>query len=148
MKMSYLAQELELGKRHEKILGLRTTLLQQMKGQCESQTNEKKLQVLKFESANERNALLLKDLEAAEETLKAGLHLQLDPTVIALEMPVFFHLYLKEGPETSVIYLYLRWTLQDQVVEVRGRISLLCFMYGSLHHDLKHMLQEGKEANT
>ncbi|XP_069795636.1 centrosomal protein 15 isoform X5 [Narcine bancroftii] len=56
-----------------------------MKGQCESQTNEKKLQVLKFESANERNALLLKDLEAAEETLKAGLHLQLDPTVIALE---------------------------------------------------------------
>ncbi|XP_069795637.1 centrosomal protein 15 isoform X6 [Narcine bancroftii] len=114
MKMSYLAQELELGKRHEKILGLRTTLLQQMKGQCESQTNEKKLQVLKFESANERNALLLKDLEAAEETLKAGLHLQLDPTVIALEMPVFFHLYLKEGPETSVIYLYLRWTLQDQ----------------------------------
>ncbi|XP_069795635.1 centrosomal protein 15 isoform X4 [Narcine bancroftii] len=62
MKMSYLAQELELGKRHEKILGLRTTLLQQMKGQCESQTNEKKLQVLKFESANERNALLLKTM--------------------------------------------------------------------------------------
>ncbi|XP_051873982.1 uncharacterized protein C3orf14 homolog isoform X2 [Pristis pectinata] len=85
MKMSYLAHEVELSKRHEKILGLRTALLQQMEDQFESQKNEKKMQAVKFESANERNALLLKDLEAAEKNLRAGVHVQLHPTVIALE---------------------------------------------------------------
>ncbi|XP_078399762.1 centrosomal protein 15 isoform X2 [Cetorhinus maximus] len=60
MKMSYLAHEVELSKRHEEILGLRNTLLQQMENKLESQTNEKKLQAVEFESANERNASLLK----------------------------------------------------------------------------------------
>ncbi|XP_032892526.1 uncharacterized protein C3orf14 homolog isoform X2 [Amblyraja radiata] len=83
--MSYLAYEVELSKRHEKILGQRTALLQQMEEQLESQTKKKKLRAVKFESANERNALLLKDLEAAEDSLRVGLHTQLHPTVIALE---------------------------------------------------------------
>ncbi|XP_062924056.1 centrosomal protein 15 isoform X1 [Mobula hypostoma] len=85
MKMSYLAHEVELSKRHEKILSLRATLLQQMEDQLESQVKEKKLQAIKFESANERNKLLLKDLEAAEKNLRAGVHIQLHPAVIALE---------------------------------------------------------------
>ncbi|XP_078270020.1 centrosomal protein 15 [Rhinoraja longicauda] len=85
MKMSYLAHEVELSKRHEKILGQRTALLQQMEQQLDSQTKKKKLQAVKFESANERNALLLKDLEAAEDSLRVGLHMQPHPTVIALE---------------------------------------------------------------
>ncbi|XP_072136601.1 centrosomal protein 15 isoform X2 [Mobula birostris] len=62
MKMSYLAHEVELSKRHEKILSLRATLLQQMEDQLESQ-----------------------DLEAAEKNLRAGVHVQLHPAVIALE---------------------------------------------------------------
>ncbi|XP_041047868.1 uncharacterized protein C3orf14 homolog isoform X2 [Carcharodon carcharias] len=60
MKMSYLAHEVELSKRHEEILGLRNTLLQQMENKLESQINEKKLQAVEFESVNERNASLLK----------------------------------------------------------------------------------------
>uniref|UniRef100_UPI00398EBA7D centrosomal protein 15 n=1 Tax=Pristiophorus japonicus TaxID=55135 RepID=UPI00398EBA7D len=83
--MSYLAHEVKLSKRHEEILGLRTTLLQQMENQLEGQMNEKKLQAARFESANERNASLLKDLETAEENLRAGAHIHLHPTVSALE---------------------------------------------------------------
>ncbi|XP_059800234.1 centrosomal protein 15 kDa isoform X1 [Hypanus sabinus] len=85
MKMSYLVHEVELSKRHEKILSLRATLLQQMEDQLERQEKEKKLQAIKFESANERNELLLKDLEAAEKNLRAGVHVQLHPAVIALQ---------------------------------------------------------------
>ncbi|XP_067907700.1 centrosomal protein 15 isoform X3 [Heterodontus francisci] len=60
MKMSYLAHEVELSKRHEEILSLRTALLQQMEDQLECQMNEKKLQAVEFELANERNTSLLK----------------------------------------------------------------------------------------
>ncbi|XP_078065647.1 centrosomal protein 15 [Mustelus asterias] len=83
--MAYLAHEVELSKRHEEILGLRTTLLQQMENQLESQTNEKKLQAVEFESAHERNMSLLKDLEIAEEKLRAGAHTHLHPNVLTLE---------------------------------------------------------------
>ncbi|XP_067854934.1 centrosomal protein 15 [Heptranchias perlo] len=85
MKMSYLAHEVELSKRHEEILALRTTLLQQMKSQLEDQRNEKKLQSVESESATERNASLLKDLETAEENLRARAHVHLHPSVVTLE---------------------------------------------------------------
>ncbi|XP_067907696.1 centrosomal protein 15 isoform X1 [Heterodontus francisci] len=85
MKMSYLAHEVELSKRHEEILSLRTALLQQMEDQLECQMNEKKLQAVEFELANERNTSLLKDLEIAEEKLRARAHMHLHPTVISLE---------------------------------------------------------------
>ncbi|XP_041047866.1 uncharacterized protein C3orf14 homolog isoform X1 [Carcharodon carcharias] len=85
MKMSYLAHEVELSKRHEEILGLRNTLLQQMENKLESQINEKKLQAVEFESVNERNASLLKDLEVAEKKLRTEMCTHLHPTVLTLE---------------------------------------------------------------
>ncbi|XP_067907698.1 centrosomal protein 15 isoform X2 [Heterodontus francisci] len=66
MKMSYLAHEVELSKRHEEILSLRTALLQQMEDQLECQMNEKKLQAVEFELANERNTSLLKANESPD----------------------------------------------------------------------------------
>ncbi|XP_043564151.1 uncharacterized protein C3orf14 homolog isoform X1 [Chiloscyllium plagiosum] len=85
MEMSYLAHEVELSKRHEEILGLRTTLLQQMENQLESQANKKKLQTIELKSANERNRLLLKDLGVAEENLKVRAGTHLHPSFITLQ---------------------------------------------------------------
>ncbi|XP_048403302.2 LOW QUALITY PROTEIN: centrosomal protein 15 kDa [Stegostoma tigrinum] len=85
METSYFAHEVELSKRHEEILGLRTTLLQQMEEQLESQANKKKLQAIEFESANERNRLLLTDLGVAEENLKARACTHLHPLFITLQ---------------------------------------------------------------
>ncbi|XP_072328453.1 centrosomal protein 15 isoform X1 [Scyliorhinus torazame] len=67
-------------------LGLRTMLLQQMENQLERQINEKNLQAVEFESANERNESILKDLEVAEDKLKVGARTHLHPTVLTLKM--------------------------------------------------------------
>ncbi|XP_007529227.1 centrosomal protein 15 kDa isoform X1 [Erinaceus europaeus] len=82
---SLIAQEIRLSKRHEEIISQRLMLLQQMQNKLEGQNKEKVSQIQAAEVAFERNRSLLKDIEAAERSLKTRIHPLLPPEVVSLE---------------------------------------------------------------
>ncbi|XP_006001181.1 centrosomal protein 15 [Latimeria chalumnae] len=82
---SYLAQEVELSRRHEEILAQRVALLQQVESQLEDQKNGKKLKAEESEAAHKRNVVLLHDLEKAEETLSVQARMLPHPDTVKLE---------------------------------------------------------------
>ncbi|XP_060058981.1 centrosomal protein 15 kDa isoform X2 [Erinaceus europaeus] len=83
---SLIAQEIRLSKRHEEIISQRLMLLQQMQNKLEGQNKEKVSQIQAAEVAFERNRSLLKDIEAAERSLKTRIHPLLPPEVVSLEI--------------------------------------------------------------
>nr|XP_015202657.1 PREDICTED: uncharacterized protein C3orf14 homolog isoform X2 [Lepisosteus oculatus] len=67
----YLTQEIELSRRHEEILSRRAALLQQMEDRYEKQKRKKQAYAVLSDGARERNAKILKDLQALEDRLSA-----------------------------------------------------------------------------
>lgn len=67
---SYLAQEVELGKKHEAILSQRGILLQQMEGNLEAHWDEKELRAVQAEAMLQRNMELRNDIKYAVEQLQ------------------------------------------------------------------------------
>ncbi|XP_043933450.1 uncharacterized protein C3orf14 homolog [Protopterus annectens] len=67
---SYLAQEVELSKRHEAILSQRAVLLQQMESHLEVHRTGKEFHAVQAEAARQRNTELKNDLKYAVEQLK------------------------------------------------------------------------------
>ncbi|XP_075794582.1 centrosomal protein 15 isoform X1 [Pelodiscus sinensis] len=82
---SYLAQEVQLARRHDEILSQRSVLLQQMETHLGDKKTEKTLQMLAADAAYKRNTALLNDIEAAEKRLQAGVHLQPHPNIVKIE---------------------------------------------------------------
>ncbi|XP_074813471.1 centrosomal protein 15 isoform X1 [Natator depressus] len=106
---SYLAQEVQLARRHDKILSQRSVLLQQMENHLGDKKTEKTSQTQAADAAYKRNAALLNwpipgapegknktgnhqvihpvahDIEAAEKRLQARVHLQPHPDIVKLE---------------------------------------------------------------
>ncbi|XP_048714011.1 centrosomal protein 15 isoform X2 [Caretta caretta] len=82
---SYLAQEVQLARRHDKILSQRLVLLQQMENHLGDKKTEKMSQTQAADAAYKRNAALLSDIEAAEKRLQARVHLQPHPDIVKLE---------------------------------------------------------------
>ncbi|CAM5125513.1 unnamed protein product [Eretmochelys imbricata] len=82
---SYLAQEVQLARRHDKILSQRSVLLQQMENHLGDKKTEKMSQTQAADAAYKRNAALLSDIEAAEKRLQARVHLQPHPDIVKLE---------------------------------------------------------------
>ncbi|XP_050813514.1 uncharacterized protein C3orf14 homolog isoform X3 [Gopherus flavomarginatus] len=81
----YLAQEVQLARRHDKILSQRLILLQQMENHLGDKKTEKTSQTQAADAAYKRNAALLNDIEAAEKRLQARVHLQPHPDIAKLE---------------------------------------------------------------
>ncbi|KAM6470849.1 centrosomal protein 15 isoform 1-T9 [Liasis olivaceus] len=82
---SYLAQEIQLAKRHEEILSQRLVLLQQMESHLRDKEAEKAWQIQEADAAHKRNVLLLNDIEAAAKRLQSREHLLLHPETVNLE---------------------------------------------------------------
>ncbi|XP_054833765.1 uncharacterized protein C3orf14 homolog [Eublepharis macularius] len=82
---SYLAQEVQLAKRHEEILSQRSVLLQQMENHLGDREAEKTWQMQEADSAHKRNVVLLNDIEAAGKKLQAREHLLPHPNTVNLE---------------------------------------------------------------
>ncbi|KAM9134233.1 centrosomal protein 15 isoform 1-T1 [Pangshura tecta] len=82
---SHLAQEVQLARRHDKILSQRLVLLQQMENHLRDKKTEKTSQTQAADAAYKRNAALLNDIEAAEKRLQARVHLQPHPDIVKLE---------------------------------------------------------------
>ncbi|XP_065264672.1 centrosomal protein 15 isoform X1 [Emys orbicularis] len=82
---SYLAQEVQLARRHDKILSQRLVLLQQMENHLGDKKTEKTSQTQAADAAYKRNAALLNDIEAAEKRLQVRIHLQPHPDIVNLE---------------------------------------------------------------
>ncbi|XP_074861825.1 centrosomal protein 15 [Carettochelys insculpta] len=85
MMASYLAQEVQLARRHDKILSQRSVLLQQMENHLGDKKTEHTLQMLAADAAYKRNAALLNDIEATEKRLQARIHLQSHPDIVKIE---------------------------------------------------------------
>nr|XP_032637755.1 uncharacterized protein C3orf14 homolog isoform X7 [Chelonoidis abingdonii] len=81
----YLAQEVQLARRHDKILSQRLVLLQQMENHLGDKKTEKTSQTQAADAAYKRNAALLNDIEAAEKRLQARVHRQPHPDIAKLE---------------------------------------------------------------
>uniref|UniRef100_A0A8D1Y6E2 Uncharacterized protein n=1 Tax=Sus scrofa TaxID=9823 RepID=A0A8D1Y6E2_PIG len=82
---SLFAEEICLSKRHEEIVSQRLMLLQQMENKLGDQNKEKASQRQAAENAFKRNLSLLKDIEAAEESLQTRIHALPPPEVVSLE---------------------------------------------------------------
>uniref|UniRef100_A0A8D0DVG7 Centrosomal protein 15 n=1 Tax=Salvator merianae TaxID=96440 RepID=A0A8D0DVG7_SALMN len=82
---SYLAQEVQLAKRHEDILARRSALLQQMESHLGDKEAAKTWQMQEADAAHKRNVALLNDVEAAGRKLQSREHLLLPPDIVKLE---------------------------------------------------------------
>nr|XP_060641591.1 centrosomal protein 15 kDa-like [Anolis sagrei ordinatus] len=89
---SYLAQEVQLAKKHDEILSQRLVLLQQMESHRGDKEAEKTWQTQEADAAHKRNVsytpeytVLLADIEAAEKKLHSREHLLLHPDIVNLE---------------------------------------------------------------
>ncbi|XP_062978142.1 centrosomal protein 15 [Elgaria multicarinata webbii] len=82
---SYLAQEVQLAKRHEEILSQRLVLLRQMESHLGDKEAEKTWQMQETDAAHKRNVALLNDVEAAGKKLQSREHLLLHPDIVNLE---------------------------------------------------------------
>ncbi|XP_053157623.1 uncharacterized protein C3orf14 homolog isoform X5 [Hemicordylus capensis] len=82
---SYLAQEVQLAKRHEEIVSQRLVLLQQMGDHLGDKDAEKTWQMQEADAAHKRNVVLLNAIEAAGEKLQSREHLLLHPDTVNLE---------------------------------------------------------------
>ncbi|XP_032997206.1 uncharacterized protein C3orf14 homolog [Lacerta agilis] len=82
---SYLAQEVQLAKRHEEILSQRMVLLQQMESHLGDKEAEKTWQIQEADAAHKRNVALLNDIKTAGEKLQSREHLLLHPDIVNLE---------------------------------------------------------------
>nr|XP_023649692.1 uncharacterized protein C3orf14 homolog [Paramormyrops kingsleyae] len=78
-----LSEEIKLTKKHEEILAKRTDLLGQMESGCKQQRENREQRVILWQTAQERNATLLQDLQKMEERLSARPLLQ--PEMISLQ---------------------------------------------------------------
>ncbi|XP_028575392.2 centrosomal protein 15 [Podarcis muralis] len=82
---SYLAQEVQLAKRHEEILSQRMVLLQQMESHLGDKEAEKTWQIQEADAARKRNVALLNDIKTAGKNLQLRDHLLLHPDIVNLE---------------------------------------------------------------
>nr|XP_034954157.1 uncharacterized protein C3orf14 homolog [Zootoca vivipara]XP_034954167.1 uncharacterized protein C3orf14 homolog [Zootoca vivipara]XP_034954175.1 uncharacterized protein C3orf14 homolog [Zootoca vivipara]XP_034954184.1 uncharacterized protein C3orf14 homolog [Zootoca vivipara]XP_034954194.1 uncharacterized protein C3orf14 homolog [Zootoca vivipara] len=82
---SYLAQEVQLAKRHEEILSQRMVLLQQMESHLGDKEAEKAWQIQEADTARKRNVALLNDIKTAGKKLQSRDHLLLHPDIVNLE---------------------------------------------------------------
>ncbi|XP_034264688.1 centrosomal protein 15 kDa isoform X2 [Pantherophis guttatus] len=82
---SYLAQEIQLAKQHEKILSRRLVLLQQMESHLRDKDAEQAWHTQEADAAHKRNVSLLNDIEAAAKNLQSREHLLLHPEIVNLE---------------------------------------------------------------
>ncbi|XP_077181122.1 centrosomal protein 15 [Paroedura picta] len=78
----YLAQEIQLVKRHEEILSQRIVLLQQMENHLGDREAEKTWQMQEADAAHKRNVVLLNDIEAAGKKLQAKNHPHLNIAIL------------------------------------------------------------------
>ncbi|KAM6325228.1 centrosomal protein 15 isoform 2-T4 [Podargus strigoides] len=83
---SYLAQEVQLARRHEEILSQRSELLQQMETYLGDKKTKKTWQTQAADAARKRNAALLNDIEAAEKKLQERVYLLPHPDTVKLEV--------------------------------------------------------------
>ncbi|XP_048346515.1 uncharacterized protein C3orf14 homolog [Sphaerodactylus townsendi] len=82
---SFLAQEVQLAKRHEEILSQRSVLLQQMENHLGDREAAKTWQMQEANAAHKRNLVLTNDIETAEKKLHAREHLLPHPDTVNLE---------------------------------------------------------------
>ncbi|KAK2505511.1 hypothetical protein MC885_015976 [Smutsia gigantea] len=82
---SLFTQEIRLSKRHEEIVSQRLTLLQKMESKFGDLNKGRASQMQAAETAFKRNLSLLKDIEAAEQSLRTRSHPLPLPEVVSLE---------------------------------------------------------------
>ncbi|XP_065264673.1 centrosomal protein 15 isoform X2 [Emys orbicularis] len=114
---SYLAQEVQLARRHDKILSQRLVLLQQMENHLGDKKTEKTSQTQAADAAYKRNAALLNDIEAAEKRLQVRIHLQPHPDIVNLEK----HDYNSMNMNTTI----MMGSLSNILSTTRGHIQSL-----------------------